>query len=152
MTPVASFTKEINPRLAKRPLKTNGLLANCRLTSLVKEATGGVHQCLRVKIHQEHINYACNNTTYITIYLDTAVKICIVIQKIESTYVSSDQAIYSIIHMQLLASCKMSRNSIYYMHLVGVKRYTLHAVHSTAWWTHFEGLWKGPVYSFSAWL
>ena len=37
--PVASFTKEANPRLAKRPLKTNGRLANRELTSLVKEAT-----------------------------------------------------------------------------------------------------------------
>ena len=36
---VASFTKEVNPRLAKRPLKTNGRLANRGLTSLVKEAT-----------------------------------------------------------------------------------------------------------------
>ena len=40
MTPVASFTKEVNRRLAKRPLKTNGRLANFGLTSLVKEATG----------------------------------------------------------------------------------------------------------------
>ena len=37
-TPVASLTKEVNPWLAKCPLKTNGRLAN--LTSLVKEATG----------------------------------------------------------------------------------------------------------------
>ena len=37
--PVASFTKEVNPRLAKRPLKTNGRLGNHKLTSLVKEAT-----------------------------------------------------------------------------------------------------------------
>ena len=37
--PVASFTKEVNPPLAKRPLKTNGCLANGGLTSLVKEAT-----------------------------------------------------------------------------------------------------------------
>ena len=37
---VASFTKEDHPRLAKRPLKTNGRLANRGLTSLVKEATG----------------------------------------------------------------------------------------------------------------
>ena len=36
---VASFTKEVNPRLVKRPLKTNGRLANRGLTSLVKEAT-----------------------------------------------------------------------------------------------------------------
>ena len=40
MQPVASFTKEVNPQLAKRPLKTNGRLANRLLTSLVKEATG----------------------------------------------------------------------------------------------------------------
>ena len=36
---VASFTEEVNQRLAKRPLKTNGRLANRGLTSLVKEAT-----------------------------------------------------------------------------------------------------------------
>ena len=35
---VASFTKEVNRRLAKRPLKTKGRLPNRRLTSLVKEA------------------------------------------------------------------------------------------------------------------
>ena len=39
-TPVASFTKEVNSRLAKRPLKINGRLANHGLTSLIKEATG----------------------------------------------------------------------------------------------------------------
>ena len=39
-SPVASFTKEVNPRLAKRPLVFNGLLVNRGLTSLVKEATG----------------------------------------------------------------------------------------------------------------
>ena len=39
-TPVTSFTKEVNPRLAKRPLITNACLANLELTSLVKEATG----------------------------------------------------------------------------------------------------------------
>ena len=38
--PVASFTKEVNQRLAKRPLRTNGHLANRWLTSLVKEASG----------------------------------------------------------------------------------------------------------------
>ena len=37
---MAPFTKGVNPRLAKRPLKTNGCLANRRLTSLVKGATG----------------------------------------------------------------------------------------------------------------
>ena len=36
---------EVNPRLAKRPLKTNGRLANRCLTSLLKEATGSL-QCL----------------------------------------------------------------------------------------------------------
>ena len=38
-TPVASINKEVNSRLAKRPLKTNGHLANLMLTSCVKEAT-----------------------------------------------------------------------------------------------------------------
>ena len=37
---MASFTKKVNPPLAKCPLKTNGHLANRGLTSLVKEATG----------------------------------------------------------------------------------------------------------------
>ena len=37
---VASFTKEVNRRLAKCPLKTSGRLANLGLTSLEKEATG----------------------------------------------------------------------------------------------------------------
>ena len=39
--PVASFPKEVNLRLAKRPLVFNGRLANRWLTSLVKEATVG---------------------------------------------------------------------------------------------------------------
>ena len=41
-TPLASFTKEVNPWLAKHPLKTNGCLAYRRLTSSVKEATGSL--------------------------------------------------------------------------------------------------------------
>ena len=43
-TPVVSFTKEVNPRLAKRPLIFNGRLDNRGLTSLVKEATGMLMQ------------------------------------------------------------------------------------------------------------
>ena len=39
VSPVACFTKEVNPRLAKCPLVFNGRLANHGLTSLVKEAT-----------------------------------------------------------------------------------------------------------------
>ena len=42
---VASFTKEVNSILAKRPLVFNGRLANRGLTSLVKEATGQ-HQAI----------------------------------------------------------------------------------------------------------
>ena len=38
-SPVASFTKEVNPWFAKRQLKNNGCLANRGLTSFVKEAT-----------------------------------------------------------------------------------------------------------------
>ena len=37
---MASSTKEIKLRLAKRPLKTNGRVANLELTSLVEEAAG----------------------------------------------------------------------------------------------------------------
>ena len=37
---VASFTKEVNPHLAKRPLVFNRGLAKRGLTSLVKEAIG----------------------------------------------------------------------------------------------------------------
>ena len=36
MSLVAAFTKEVNPGLAKRPLKTNGRLVNLKLTSIVK--------------------------------------------------------------------------------------------------------------------
>ena len=36
---VASFIEEVNPWLAKRPLVSNGRLANRGLTSLVKQAT-----------------------------------------------------------------------------------------------------------------
>ena len=43
LSPVAPFTKDVNPRLAKRPLVFNGRLANRGLTSLVKEAAGRPH-------------------------------------------------------------------------------------------------------------
>ena len=39
VNPVASFTKEVNSRLAKHPLIFNGHLANGKLTSLVNKAT-----------------------------------------------------------------------------------------------------------------
>ena len=41
---VASFTKEVNSSLAKRPLVFNGHLANLKLTSLGKEATGYISE------------------------------------------------------------------------------------------------------------
>ena len=37
---MASFAGGVGPRLAKRPLKTNGRLANRELASLVRGATG----------------------------------------------------------------------------------------------------------------
>ena len=43
---VASLIKEVNPGLAKRPLKIDGGLANRWLTSLVKEATAITGQTL----------------------------------------------------------------------------------------------------------
>ena len=62
---VASSTKDVNPRLAKRLLKTNGRLANLELSSLVKEATGNgliivshnVH--MKLCIQQELYLYHC---------------------------------------------------------------------------------------------
>ena len=47
-SPVASFTKEVIPQLAKRPLKTNEHFANRWLTSSVKEAT----KVLRILVPQ----------------------------------------------------------------------------------------------------
>ena len=49
LSPVASFTKEVNLWLTKRPLKTSGHLANLELTSLLKEATG--HKWISLKKH-----------------------------------------------------------------------------------------------------
>ena len=46
---MASFTKEVNPWLAKRPLIFNGRLANGVLTSVVKEAT-------RVAFAKDYLN------------------------------------------------------------------------------------------------
>ena len=46
LTPVASFTEEVNPRLAKRLLNTNGRLDNRELSSLVKEATCSLRSSL----------------------------------------------------------------------------------------------------------
>ena len=40
---MTSFTKKVNPRLAKRPLVFNGRLDNRGLTSLVKETIGIEH-------------------------------------------------------------------------------------------------------------
>ena len=47
--PVAYFTKDVNSRLAKRPLETNRRLGNRWLTSLVKQATGPlVPMCISI--------------------------------------------------------------------------------------------------------
>ena len=51
-TPVAYFTKAVNPRLAKRLFKTNGRSANRGLTALV------YHAYLDIFI------YVCTNTPY----------------------------------------------------------------------------------------
>ena len=54
---VASFTKKVNSQLAKRPLKTDGRLANRELTSLVKEATGIKLTHFHWKQHTTNILY-----------------------------------------------------------------------------------------------
>ena len=55
---MAYFTKEVNPRFAKSPLKTNGPLAYLELTSLVKETTGG---CLAAGINVYFISTTCTS-------------------------------------------------------------------------------------------
>ena len=56
-TPVSSLTKEVNPRLAKRILKMNGLLAHLELTTLVKETIG--HRGPKVKKQVSSENAWC---------------------------------------------------------------------------------------------
>ena len=52
---MASFTKEVNLRLAKLPLLFNGPLANRRLTPLVKEVTVVQHvRSVPQKLCQKH--------------------------------------------------------------------------------------------------
>ena len=66
MYPVASFIKEVNPRLAKHPLNTNGCLANRGLTSLVKGATD-VYTIGKRRVVNEtrlQIQVACRDTGY----------------------------------------------------------------------------------------
>ena len=57
LCPLTSFTMKVNPRLAKRPLKTNGRLANRRLSSLVKEATDKKRACGG----QYYVNISCHH-------------------------------------------------------------------------------------------
>ena len=47
-------------------------------------------------------------------------------------------------------SSKVHENNNDVCGMVGVEEERNHAVHSTAWWSRSEGLWKGPVYPFSA--
>ena len=65
--PVASFTKEVNRPLAKRPLVFNGRLANRELTSLVKEATG-LHPN---NGHQSDMSYPLSDIDHQVNYLTT---------------------------------------------------------------------------------
>ena len=51
---MASFTNEVNRRLAKLPLKTNGRLANRWLTSLVKEATRNMAEVMLTRFIQRN--------------------------------------------------------------------------------------------------
>ena len=52
--PVASFTKEVNSRLAKCPLVFNGHLANHRLTSSVKETTVWASERFPIRCFVQH--------------------------------------------------------------------------------------------------
>ena len=64
---MASFTKEVNTRLAKRPLVLNGPLANHWLISLVKEAAGGHYKCSIWYMYIYKYRYRYN---YRYIYID----------------------------------------------------------------------------------
>ena len=57
MSPVASLTKEVNSRLAKRPLVFNGRLANRGLTSLVKEATAANNGATTISVPCQVVEY-----------------------------------------------------------------------------------------------
>ena len=63
---MASFTKEVHPRLPKRPQKTNGRLLNRGLTSIVKEATDRceLKHIDKAKHHSRltsTVSWVCNN-------------------------------------------------------------------------------------------
>ena len=66
---VASFTLEVNLRLAKRPLKTNGSLANHGLTSLVKEAIGVYLAilCIYVLTSSQYISHTAIHNVYVCV-------------------------------------------------------------------------------------
>ena len=74
-SPVASFTKQVNPWLAKRPLKTNGRLANQGLTSLVKEATGVRYTWIVSKVSFRGVIFSQMKTTH-SILRHTVVRSC----------------------------------------------------------------------------
>ena len=75
---MASFTKAFNPRLAERPLETNGRLDNLELTSLVKEVTGVQRQqvprgpvitwILQLQSHSLPVTGTCNEPTEKGVY------------------------------------------------------------------------------------
>ena len=51
MPPVASFTTDVNQRLVKCPLKSNGRFANDGLTSVVKDAT---REILKIQEYRQY--------------------------------------------------------------------------------------------------
>ena len=59
--PVAPFTKEVNSRIAKRPLKTNGRLANLEFTSLVKR---GHKHALQIQVLNDRLYWRLWGTSY----------------------------------------------------------------------------------------
>ena len=107
---VASFTKEVNPRIAK--LKTNGRLANRRLTSLVKEVTVAVLQPHRIVEMQ---------TQFIMKYGHGSVVLCFVF------------VYYSTSSSDLLANILLSRftgTNVFCMNDTGI-------VHNVLWRTYW---------------
>ena len=89
VTPVTSYSEEVNPRLTKCPLKTNGHFANLGLTSLVKEAT----------VHWQRSKHSC--TVYPKKYAHGFVVLCFVV--VMQSFIMNSHEVFIHIHQGCFA-------------------------------------------------
>ena len=98
--PVAYFTIEVNPRLAKPPLKFNGGLAKLGLTSSVNEATG-------MQLQQ---NLFSSNFNYESIILGGMCPLpYIIFQNILNTW-----PVYYVLVLWICVTCAVTRLKIFF--------------------------------------